>query len=355
MGRSSTGSLFAGSGLPHRRRMPAGFGPAGPESVVDTPVRGRAPHQDWQRISRGIWSPPAADPDVRDELHGWSLALPPASAFSHLTAAQLYGWWLPSSPPHPVFVAMRRCDPRPRRPGLLVCRHPKSFAFTLQDGLRVTTPAETILAAARDLGVLDLVVLGDSALRSGHVTRIELEICASRRRRGAPLLREVIPQLDRRSESPWESIMRVLQRAADIPVEPQHLVHDADGRFIARADFWVVGTRRLHEYDGGVHREPDVQDADLRRDRLLLRSDWQRYGYTSRHLLNEAAAFIRESDETLGRQWDAARLAAWESLLNASMLRRPGRSRALAHWRRAQQAQESGQPEPRNQPKTAPE
>ena len=193
----------------------------------------------------------------------------------------------------------------------------------------MTTPAETLLAAARDLGVLDLVVLGDSALREGHVTRVELEICASRRRRGAPLLREVVPLLDRRSESAWESIMRVLQRAAEIPVEPQHPIHDADGRFLARADFWVVGTRRIHEYDGADHRRPEVQDDDLKRDRSLLRADWQRYGFTSRHRLNEAAVFIRDADRLLGRGWEAARLRAWEDLLNSSMLRRPA---AHAPW-----------------------
>jgi very-short-patch-repair endonuclease len=311
---------------------------------VQTPVRGQAPDHDWTQVARGVWAPPTPTLDPSGELRAWSLVLPSASAFTHLTAAGLYGWWLPSCPPHPVFVAMRRCDPRPRRPGLLVCRHPKSFAFTLRDGLRVTTPAETILAAARDLGVLDLVVLGDSALRSGHVTRTELEICAGQRRRGAPLLRAVIPLLDKRSESAWESIMRVLQVAAEIPVEPQHPVHDEDGRFLARADFWVVGTRRLHEYDGGVHRDPEVQDSDLRRDRALLRADWERYGFTSRHLLNEAASFIRDADQLLGRSWDAARLRAWEDLLNASMLRRPGRSRALHHWRRALDEPESGHP-----------
>ena len=309
---------------------------------MEAPVRGRAPDKDWNRIARGLWAPPAEAVSLREQLNAWSLVLPPASAFTHLTAAELYTWWLPASPPHPVFAAMRRSDPRPRHPGLLVCRHPTSFGFTVQGGLRVTTPAETILAAARDLGVLDLVVLGDSALRLGHVTRTELEICAEHRRRGAPLLREVIPLLDKRSESAWESIMRVLQQAAEIPVEPQHPVHDASGRFLARADFWVVGTRRLHEYDGGDHRTPEVQDDDLRRARPLTAADWQRYGFTSRHLRNEPASFIRETDQLLGRPWDAARLRAWEDLLNASMLRRPGRSRALAHWRRAQSSAASG-------------
>jgi very-short-patch-repair endonuclease len=309
---------------------------------VRNPVLGRAPDKRWHHVARGVWSPPQIEPDLREQLRAWSLVLPPASAFTHLTAAELYGWWLPTGPPHPVFVAMRRSDPRPRRPGLLVCRHPRSFAFSWQDGLRVTTPAETILAAARDLGVLDLVVLGDCALRLGHVTSTDLEICAAQRRRGAPLLRQVVPLLDKRSESAWESIMRVLQRAADIPVEPQHPVRDAEGRFLARADFWVVGTRRIHEYDGAGHREPEVQDGDLRRDRSLLAADWQRYGFTSRHLLHEAASLIRETDLLLGRTWDAARLRAWEDLLDASMLRRPGRARALAHWRRALLDAESG-------------
>ena len=180
-----------------------------------------------------MWAPPSGEPTLHEELCAWSLILPQDAAFTHLTAGELFDWWLPSSPPHPVFVAMRRSDPRPRRPGLLACRHPKAFAFTLQDGLKVTTPAETLLAAARDLGVLDLVVMGDSALRLGQVTRVELEIAAAQRRRGAPLLRQVIPLLDKRSESAWESIMRVLQRAADVPVEPQFPVHDADGRFLA--------------------------------------------------------------------------------------------------------------------------
>ena len=104
------------------------------------------------------------------------------------------------------------------------------------NGLRITTAAETILAPARDLGVLDLVILGDSALRLRHCTLTDLEITARQRRRGAPLLRQVIPLLDARSESAWESIMRVLHQAAEIPVTPQHEIFDAQGRFIARAD-----------------------------------------------------------------------------------------------------------------------
>ena len=40
--------------------------------------------------------------------------------------------------------------------------------------------------------------------------------------------------LDPRSESPWESIMRVLHRAADIPVLVQQEINDEFGQFLAR-------------------------------------------------------------------------------------------------------------------------
>jgi len=202
-------------------------------------------------------------------------------------------------------------------------------------GLKITAPAETLLACSRDLGILDVVILADSALRQGDVTLTELKIAANQRRRGAPRLRQVIPLLDRRSESAWESVMRVLHVAADIPVEPQHEIFDEYGRFVARVDLLIKGTRRIHEYDGAGHREADTHQKDLKRDRHLILDDWQRLGFTSVHLRNEGAAIIRSIDTLLGRPWDNRRLQAWEELLNESMFRRPGRTRALRRWSRA--------------------
>lgn len=71
--------------------------------------------------------------------------------------------------------------------------------------------------------------------------------------------------------------MRVLHRAADIEVEPQRVIHDAAGRFVARADLWLVGTRRISEYDGEVHRDLATHRRDLDRDRRLAEAGWQRY------------------------------------------------------------------------------
>lgn len=241
-----------------------------------SPARGWLRGRDWERITRGVYAAGLNRTEL-EELAAWQLVVPRTAAFTHLTVARLRGWWLPATIPHPVFAAMLNDDPRPRRPGWLICRHTQPFAMNLVNGLRITTAGETILAAARDLGVLDLVILGDSALRLRHCTLTDLEITARQRRRGAPLLRRVIPLLDARSESPWESIMRVLHQAAEIPVTPQQDIFDERGRFIARADLRIDGTRRIHEYDGERHRDPEVHELDLERDRALLADRWERH------------------------------------------------------------------------------
>lgn len=303
-------------------------------TTLPAPFRGHVRGRQWERISHGLYAA-ARVRTLAEELRAWELVLPATASFTHLTAAELLGWWLPAPILHPVFAAMRDGIPRPRRAGLLVCRHTRPVASEWFKGLRVTTPAETILAAARDLGLLDLVILADSALRLEHCTIRDLEIAARQHRRGAPQLRTVIPMLDPRSESAWESIMRVLHRAADIPVLVQQDINDEFGHFLARADLLIEGTRRLQEYDGAVHREAETHAKDLARERRLLADNWQRHGYVSEDLLSGGAQIIADVDRTLGRTWDSRRIAAWRHLVTHSLYGRPGRARAYKHWRRA--------------------
>ncbi len=199
----------------------------------------------------------------------------------------------------------------------------------------MASAAEILLAAARDLGLLDLVILGDSALHLRDCTIEELWAAAAQRRRGAPRLRAAIPLLDGRSESPWESVLRMLHVAAEVEVEPQRKIYDEWGCFVARADLWVVGTRRIHEYDGEVHRNRKVHRTDLARERRLVEIDWQRVGFTSPQLLDEGGSIIAGMDRLLGRTWNPHRLARWAALLDDSLLRPSGRARAMRQWRRS--------------------
>ncbi|MDP9443346.1 MAG: hypothetical protein M3P83_02925, partial [Actinomycetota bacterium] len=220
--------------------------PGGAVEVVPGPLRGRIRRTDWVPVTHGVYRLAYDLPALAADLRAWQLVLPGSGAFSHLTSAQLRGWWLPPLPPDlPVFAAVLDADPRPRRRGLRVCRHTAPFDVERVAGLRVATPAETLLATARDLGLVDLLVLVDAALHRGACTVAELRSLSRRRRRGAPALRQALQYADARSESPWESLLRLLHVTCDVPVDPQVEVLDDNGVFLARADLRIRGTRQL--------------------------------------------------------------------------------------------------------------
>jgi hypothetical protein len=104
---------------------------------------------------------------------------------------------------------------------------------------------------------------------------------------------------------------------------------------IARADLRIDGTRRIHKYDGARHREADVHEADMERDRDLFSKHWERHGFTSKHLRRDGATIIADADRLLGRTWNPRPLTAWRGLLDHSLLGPAGRARAYRNWRRA--------------------
>jgi hypothetical protein len=202
----------------------------------------------------------------------------------------------------------------------------------LVEGVRVAPLPEVLLACSRDLGLLDLVVLFDSAVRSGRCQPEEIAEVAAPRRRGGPALRAALPFADARSESPWESLLRMFHVLCDVPVEPQFEVYDERGVFVARGDLRIGGTRTLHEYDGAVHRDRRAHVKDLARERGLANSGWTRRGYTSGDLLGRSRVMLREADAALGRAHDPRRLDPWLDALRESMFTSSGRTRLLRRW-----------------------
>jgi very-short-patch-repair endonuclease len=286
---------------------------------------GPRPRSGWSSLTRGVHVRP--DADAVQRLRAWQFALPFWSSFTSLTAAQVRGWWLPPLPASlPMFVASGR-SARISRPGVDVCRHNVLPPWGLVHGVRVPSPAETVLACARDLELLDVVLIGDAALHSGDVTREDLIVTSRLRRRGSPLLRRAIPLMDGRAESIFEGLLRILHVACGIEVEPQHLIVAEDGTVIGRADLLVCGTRMLHEFDGGHHRSTVQQRDDLRRHRRLLAAGYQRRGFTAPDVLLVPLGVLRDADASLGRVHDPGRIKVWYSLLQESLFTASGRRR----------------------------
>lgn len=289
---------------------------------------GPSPGAGWVVVTRGAHRSALATDPWTAELAAWQLALPEAAVFTHLTAARVRGWWLPPLPDDlPLFAAIPVGAHRPRRRGLVVLRPKAAPECSVVNGIRCASAPEVILACARDLELLDLVVVIDSALHSGDCTLAELKTLALTRRRGAPRLRLALAMCDARSESAWETLLRILHVACGIRVEPQHEVSDEAGLFVARGDLWLVGTRTLHEYDGGDHLERKRQRKDLGRARRLGHADWERRGYTREDVLHQAVRILRDADASLGRPHEPHRIRAWHELLRDSMFSPAGTAR----------------------------
>src|SRR4051794_39070684 len=268
-------------------------------------VRGRRPGTSWVRVSHGLYRPRASLSD----MPAWQLVLPPSGRFTGLTAAELLGWSLPPLPQGlPVFASIAKQEVRRQRAGLTVFRQDNLADPVEVNGLLPAPPQEVLLSCARHLELLDLVVLVDSALHRGDCSRDELAAAATRRRRGVPRLRTALEYADRRSESAWETPLRVMHVTCDIEVEPQLTLYDELGRLLGRADLWLRGTNALHEYDGQHHLSRQQQRVDLRRARRLTNDAWIRRGYTSADLLQQAVTILRDADLSLGREHRPARI-----------------------------------------------
>ena len=202
-------------------------------------LAGRPRSKHWTRVSRGLYRS-----DGASDLSAWQLALPPSGRFTHLTAAAALGWWVPTLPTGlPVVAAVdANSTQRPERPGLRLLRTDPLGQPRTHARLRVDAPEDVLLACARDLSILDLAVLVDGALHGGHVGFDRLLEASRARRRGNRTLRSALALADSRSESPWESVLRLLHHTLDAHVEPQREIWTPDSELVARADLWLVGT-----------------------------------------------------------------------------------------------------------------
>lgn len=309
------------------------------DTTTSAPVRGHLRLVGKRRISHGLYDDlvPGQHDDAQfiSDLRAYLLVLPESAVYTSVTAARVLGWRLPQLPEHvPVFAAVQQKDPRPRRAGLVCSRLVGARTARDRTTVPLDTPTEILLRAARDFGVLDLVIMIDSALALGQLRNADMEKILASRRPGVRVLRAAWRLAHPRTESAGESLLRAIHRIMGVLVEPQAVLHDADGRVVGRADLLLTGTRRVHEYDGAGHRDKAQHRTDLRRERGLLAAAYERSGYTLDDLLNHPLVVMHEIDRVLGRPHDVRRLDGWRRLVEDSMYGATGRARVRDRWRR---------------------
>lgn len=300
-------------------------------------IRGHRRGSRWAQVTYGVHrrvGAPATEEHLpawdEDELAGWQLLMTDVGCFTGLTALEVHGVPLPPLPDDcPVFNALAKDDPRPMRVGVHTSRHIHPVEHDVVRGLRVAVVPEALTAAARWVGLVDLVALVDAALYLGLVSLDELVVMAKSRRPGSRQLRTALSMVDGRAESLWESLLRLLHVVCEIEVEPQWALTDANGVLVARADLWVVGTGALHEFDGDEHEKAPRRVGDRRRDRRVDREGFVRRGYTAGDVISRAVSVLEDADRSLGRPHDPTRIRAWYRLLQESLFTPAGRSAFL--------------------------
>lgn len=285
----------------------------------------------WRPLSQGLHAQHYTQPALVTAA-ALSQVLPRDSGFGHLSAAALRGWWMPNQLADHVWFATTRSDVHVQRRGMYVRRSRRADLQTVS-GVRCVTPEHTLLELARDLALIDLVPMVDCALNQG-TTADSILHAASGRMRGSVVLRRAVALADPRSESWWETVLRLQHTTVGLgPVRCQVDLHDGS-RFVARADLHLAGTDRYPECDGGGHRDRDQHVSDLRRDKDLQRLGLDRYGYSTAEIATKPDDVIRDAEVARGLPHDPARIAAWRRLAGPSTLTGHGRARLRSRLRR---------------------
>ena len=243
---------------------------------------------------RGARTPADSVDDFRMRCRALS-ARNPEAVISHHSAARLLG--LPSIAPNAERDDMHITVEAPSRPPRIagVRAHgrplPKGEVMTAY-GIPVTSPARTWADLAPTSSVRELVVLGDAIIhwRRPLASLNELkERACGRGRRGAIAARSAPALVHQRSESPQESLLRVILTEAGIPPPEVNIeLFSPGGRFLARPDLRYPEQRVILEYEGDHHRVERKQwNTDLLRTTRLQDAGETVLRLGATHLRNE--------------------------------------------------------------------
>lgn len=226
----------------------------------------------------------------------YQLALPEDRAFSHLTAAMLWGLPLPTAvetaaakDDAPLHVIARTGDGAAVRRGVTGHRglEWRAVASPPGCGLRVVDVADTWC----DLGELrrgllstaDLVVAGDAAVaildrRAGRAAGVAVLAAALRGRnrpRGAVALRLALTQVRAGVRSPMETRARLMFVRAGFP-EPEvnTALTNHEGEWLAEGDLVWRRQRVVGEYQGEDHADRARRSGDAFRRAQVEAGDW---------------------------------------------------------------------------------
>jgi hypothetical protein len=265
----------------HAQAVACGFTPKTIEYRVAT--------RRWRPAHRGVYVMPGAPKTFEQDVTCVVLAAGPGAAASGRTAGALFGFEGIERGVLEVVVPKHR---RVRVRGATV--HHVSLGrrdVTQINGIRVTTPARTLIDLAAVLPRHRLEDALDDAVRRNLIRPRELEArldkMIRRGRAGVGVLLELVRERTARNVpgSGRESRVRRILTRAGLP-EPvrQHEIFDANGTFVARVDLAYPDERLYIEYDGAGHESAKQRRIDIDRQNRLTELGWRPLRFTKTDL-----------------------------------------------------------------------
>lgn len=243
--------------------------------------------------------------DERERLQLLATVLPDDAAYSHTTAAWLLGAPVtPSRRPH-VALTPRRVLPQ-RAEFVVHGRRLHADDVIEDDGLRLTSGAQTFLDLSAHLPPAELVAVGDALLRKGHLSAAGLaqRLARADRVRGVVRARACAPLLSPLAMSRPESLMRYWLIASGLPhPQPQLPVHDRRGLVVAHGDLGYAEWRVLLEYEGRQHADSEQFGRDVDRYSLMASDGWLVLRFAGRHLGGPGVVVDRTRRALISRGW----------------------------------------------------
>lgn len=228
----------------------------------------------YRRLFKGIYVHRDTPVNEWTKVRG-ALLLCGGAAVSHHSAARIWGGVVPDDGQ----VHISTLGNRPRALGIRAHRSTAGGQKCRQvRGMHVTTPVQTFLDLGRELGLVDLVVLGDSFVKAELATPRELvEAAATFRGAGRRLLRRAAGLVRADVDSPMESQVRMLMVLGGLP-EPtvNFKIKWPNGATRFRFDLSYPDFYLVIEYDGRQHAESNEQwDSDVDRREWMDAQHWR--------------------------------------------------------------------------------
>lgn len=219
----------------------------------------------YRRLGHGVYVSAAVPNTPAQRAAAAVLPFPDGSWASHASAARIHGVPIPTLPDEHVTVVSAR---HRRLRGGVVChlRPPGQTRFL--DGVRVSSYGQMFVELAEQLGLVDLVVVGDHLARwNGLVPDKLVVFCEASTLPGAPLAARAARHVRLKVDSPMETRTRMLLVLAGLP-EPEinPTIRAVDGEPLRRYDLHYKRSRTIVEYDGQLHVEQWEDDVDRRED-----------------------------------------------------------------------------------------